>query len=137
MARDHATLSDRAFFMAYVDGMPCGMGRCHYTAPHTAELAEMWVAPEVRGRNMGEGIVRAVVQWAEGAATLEAWVREDNPARTFYQRLGFRETAATEPLCSNLGVSIILIALDLTYRQAEDRCFGPDGTKDHRTTTPP
>lgn len=112
MARDHATWADRAYFMAYVDGAPRGMAGCYRTGPHAAVLTAMWVAPEVRGQKLGERIVRAVVQWAKagGATTLEARVIEDNSARVFYRKIGFRER---ESPCSNADGPIISIALDL------------------------
>ena len=115
MARDHATLSGRAYFMAYVGDNPCGMAGCYRTAPDTVVLTAMWVAPEVRGQKIGEQIVRAVIKWArEGGATkLEAWVSENNPARFFYQKVGFEETRLTEPLRSDSKIQIILIRRDI------------------------
>ena len=44
MARDHATLSDRAYFMAYARDNSCGMAGCYRTAPDTVVLTAMWVA---------------------------------------------------------------------------------------------
>ena len=118
MAKDHATLSDRAYFMAYLDDAPCGMVGCYRTASDAAVLTAMWVAPEVRKQKIGEQLVRAVGKWAKnnGATTLEAWVSENNPARIFYQKIGFEETHLTEPLPSNPKIRIILIALNLTAR---------------------
>ena len=115
MARDHATLSDRAYFMAYVGDDPCGMAGCYRTASDTVVLTAMWVAPEFRGQNIGEQIVRAVIEWARegGATTLEAWVSEDNPARFFYQKIGFEETSTTEPLRADSKIQIILIRRDI------------------------
>ena len=111
MARDHATLSDRAYFMAYVGNSPCGMAGCYRTTSDTVVLTAMWVAPEFRGQKIGEQIVRAVIEWARegGATTLEAWVSENNPARFFYQKIGFEETCLTEPLRSDSKIQIILI----------------------------
>ena len=115
MARDHATLLDRAYFMAYVGDNPCGMAGCYRTASDTVVLTAMWVAPEFRGKNIGEQIVRAVIEWARegGASTLEAWVSENNPARFFYQRIGFEETDLTEPLRSGSKIQIILMRRDI------------------------
>ena len=115
MARDHATLSDRAYFMAYGGDNPCGMAGCYRAAPDTVVLTAMWVAPEVRGQKIGEQIVRAVIKWArEGGVTkLEAWVSENNPARFFYQKVGFEETRLTEPLRSDSKIQIILIRRDI------------------------
>ncbi len=116
MARDHAARSDRAYFMAYVADNPCGMAGCYRRTSDTAMLTAMWVAPEVRGQKIGEQIVRAVIQWAKSATTLEAWVSENNPARLFYQKIGFRETGAAEPMCSSPDMQCLLVALDLTSR---------------------
>ncbi len=115
MARDHATLSGRAYFMAYVGDNPCGMAGCYRRTSDTVVLTAMWVAPEVRGQKIGEQIVRAVIKWArEGGVTkLEAWVSENNPARFFYQKVGFEETRLTEPLRSDSKIKIILIRRDI------------------------
>lgn len=115
MARDHATLSDRAYFMAYVGDDPCGMAGCYRRASDTVVLTAMWVAPEFRGQKIGEQIVLAVIEWARegGATTLEAWVSENNPARFFYQKIGFKETCLTEPLRSDSKIQIILIRRDI------------------------
>ena len=111
MASDHATLPDRAYFMAYVGDNPCGMAGCYRRASDVVVLTAMWVAPEFRGKNIGEQIVLAVIEWARegGASTLEAWVSENNPARFFYQKVGFEETRLTEPLRADSKIQIILI----------------------------
>ncbi len=115
MAREHATLPDRAYFMAYVGDDPCGMAGCYRRTSDIVMLTAMWVAPEVRGQNIGEQIVRAVIEWAGagGATTLEAWVSENNPARIFYQKIGFEETSLTEPLRSDSKIQMILIKRDI------------------------
>ena len=115
MARDHANLSDRAYFMAYVGDNPCGMAGCYRKVSDVVVLTAMWVAPEFRGQNIGEQIVRAVIEWAGagGASTLEAWVSENNPARIFYQKIGFEETCLTEPLRSDSKIQMILIRRDI------------------------
>ncbi len=116
VARDHATLSDRAYFMAYVGGNPCGMAGCYRTTSDTVVLTAMWVAPEFREQKIGEQIVRAVIKWARegGATTLEAWVSENNPARFFYEKIGFKETCSTEPLRPDSKIQIILIRRDIS-----------------------
>ena len=115
MAREHATLSDRAYFMAYMGDNPCGMAGCYRRTSDIVMLTAMWVAPEFRGKNIGEQIVRAVIEWARegGATTLEAWVSENNPARIFYQKIGFEETDLTEPLRSGSKIQIILMRRDI------------------------
>ena len=115
MARDHATLSDRAYFMAYVGDDPCGMAGCYRRTSDIVMLTAMWVAPEVRGQKIGEQIVRAVIEWAResGATTLEAWVSENNPARIFYKKVGFEETSTTELLRSDSKIQMVLIRRDI------------------------
>ena len=115
MAREHATLSDRAYFMAYVGDNPCGMAGCYRRTSDIVMLTAMWVAPEFRGKNIGKQIVRAVIEWARegGASTLEAWVSENNPARIFYQRIGFEETDLTEPLRSGSKIQMVLMRRDI------------------------
>ena len=76
----------------------------------------MWVAPDVRGRGIGEHLIDTIVAWvcANGIHTLEASVSENNPARWFYQKLGFVETGETEPLRSNPSVNILMIRRDIS-----------------------
>ena len=115
MAREHATLSDRAYFMAYMGDNPCGMAGCYRRTSDIVMLTAMWVAPEFRGKNIGEQIVCAVIEWARegGATTLEAWVSENNPARFFYQKIGFEETDLTEPLRSGSKIQMVLMRRDI------------------------
>ncbi|TNE89712.1 MAG: N-acetyltransferase [Deltaproteobacteria bacterium] len=67
-------------------------------APHAeggGELISLWVAPEARGRGVGERLVHAVLAWADGPVVLE--VRASNgPAIDLYERLGFTLDAETE-----------------------------------------
>jgi ribosomal protein S18 acetylase RimI-like enzyme len=62
--------------------------------PASLHLFALEVAPELRGQGIGGAIVRHVVEEARrrqrDAVYLE--VRVDNPARSLYQRLGFRRT---------------------------------------------
>lgn len=116
MARDHATLLDRAYFMACVRDNPCGMAGCYRRASDIVVLTAMWVAPEFRGQKIGEQIVCAVIEWARegGATTLEAWVSENNPARFFYQKIGFEDTDLIEPIRSNSKIQMVLMRRDIT-----------------------
>jgi ribosomal protein S18 acetylase RimI-like enzyme len=61
--------------------------------PNVAMLVSMWVAPERRGRGVGERLTGAVRDWADAAgfAELRLIVHNDNgPARRLYERFGFR-----------------------------------------------
>lgn len=65
-----------------------------------AHLVSMWTAPTHRLRGVGRLLVIQVLAWARlrGARTLQLLVTSNNqPAITFYQRLGFTLTGRTEP----------------------------------------
>jgi ribosomal protein S18 acetylase RimI-like enzyme len=58
-------------------------------------LVGMWVAPDVRGQGVADGLVTAVCEAARqsGGDTVTLWVTEVNGrARKFYRRLGFAPT---------------------------------------------
>jgi ribosomal protein S18 acetylase RimI-like enzyme len=75
-------------------------------APHdgdtaAAYLISLWVAPEVRGRGVGEALVREVVAWAQGRGlqrlALDVGVH-NAAARRLYERHGFVATGVTGTL---------------------------------------
>ena len=60
-----------------------------------AELISLWVAPEVRGRGVGEALIGEVVRWAddEGAPAVVLSVKVGNAAAiALYGRMGFEPT---------------------------------------------
>lgn len=62
-----------------------------------AHLVQMWVHPSMRGRGVGEALVRGVIDWARGLGLpeLRLWAVEDNThALALYARLGFIDTGA-------------------------------------------
>ncbi|MFD4642443.1 GNAT family N-acetyltransferase [Lentzea sp. NPDC058436] len=69
--------------------------------PEGLYLYSMWVRPSHRGRGLGEGLLKAVLEWAveEGwkVVRLRVWV-DNLPARRLYKRLGFVETEDPEYL---------------------------------------
>jgi ribosomal protein S18 acetylase RimI-like enzyme len=81
-----AMLHDRTVGMA--SGVP--------TSQHdVVELISMWVAPAVRGRGVGDALMRDIEGWARsrGARVLRLNVAEDNvEAAALYQRHGFGYT---------------------------------------------
>ena len=65
------------------------------------QLISMWVAPAERGRGIGAGLARAVMDWArsEGASSMTLWVADGNlAARRMYERLGFEATGEWAPM---------------------------------------
>ncbi len=98
-----AQLRSMATFAAVVDGEDVGLvrGARDDSRPDTAWLISMWVAPEVRGRGVGEALVDAVVEWARagGARRLLLDVGDHNrPAIALYARMGFEPNGTTGSL---------------------------------------
>ncbi|MCS7484520.1 GNAT family N-acetyltransferase [Umezawaea endophytica] len=73
--------------LAYLDGEPAGMVSGMPNG-HGVELISMWVAPFARGRGVGDALVDAVVDRADGTVSLA--VKESNhAAAALYRRHGF------------------------------------------------
>jgi ribosomal protein S18 acetylase RimI-like enzyme len=84
------------------DGSACGMAGAFLDQDDAtrAHLISMWTAPTHRQRGVGRLLVNEVISWARlrGARTLLLMVTSSNdPAISFYQRLGFTRTGRTEP----------------------------------------
>ena len=82
-------------FLAEIECAAAGMGRLLLpeTAGESAELLSVWVAPEARGRGVGQVLVAAAVDWLSiclPETRLRLAVVEINmPARRLYERCGF------------------------------------------------
>lgn len=73
-------------------GMASGVPTSH---DGVVELISMWVAPEARGRGVGDLLVQDIEQWARtnGARALRLSVAENNvQAAALYERQGFQYT---------------------------------------------
>jgi GNAT superfamily N-acetyltransferase len=72
--------------------------KTHFTGVRQAYIGELAVAQEVEGRGIGRVLVEAAEQWASERScryvTLETGVG-NQPARSFYGRLGFLEESVT------------------------------------------
>ncbi|HEY3557716.1 MAG TPA: GNAT family N-acetyltransferase [Kribbella sp.] len=80
--------------IASIDGTPAGMAG-GFPDGDTAELVSMWVAPEGRGKGVGNALMRAVEDWARsaGATALKLSVVPGNdPAHNLYLRNGYADT---------------------------------------------
>ena len=67
-------------------------------AGHNGRIGAMWVAPELRGRGIGQLLFDAAIEWhrARGSSCIELSVTEGNaPAQRLYERNGFTLTGAT------------------------------------------
>lgn len=119
---------DSVLLYALVDGELAGIGGGlrpgirHddlFAHPHSAWLISMWTQPSMRGRGVGEAVVRHVIEWArvEGYPELRLWVTEGNaPAERLYARLGFQRTGETQPVGADPADARIEVgmALDLS-----------------------
>lgn len=90
-------------FVAMINGQDMGLARGapDDADPANAYLLSMWIAPDARGQGGGEGLVRAVADWAQtaGFSRLVLDVADDNaPAIALYARLGFQPTGDTGSL---------------------------------------
>jgi ribosomal protein S18 acetylase RimI-like enzyme len=61
-------------------------------------LNDLFVLPDHRGRGIAKALMRraAAAAMAQGAPFLELTVRDDNPARRFYRKLGFARVRGAE-----------------------------------------
>jgi GNAT superfamily N-acetyltransferase len=89
--------TDAVTFLAVVDGTDAGLavGAPHHNIPGDAGLYAVWVAPDMRGRGVGDALVSAVVEWARAAGhrRLRVEVADDNAhAVRLYERGGLVTT---------------------------------------------
>lgn len=86
--------------VAYVDGEPVGMAT-GVSFEGTYELISMWVAPEARGRGVGDALVEEILRraYAQGASELRLDVKEHNlSAISLYLRHGFIDVGPSREL---------------------------------------
>ncbi|HTJ37450.1 MAG TPA: GNAT family N-acetyltransferase [Dactylosporangium sp.] len=92
-----------------------------WTPPdRAAELYSMWVAPQWRGRGVGDRLVAEAVAWAAERRLphVDLWVVGDNDAAArLYRRHGFRDTGETQPHPRDAGVLERAMRLELTAGQ--------------------
>jgi ribosomal protein S18 acetylase RimI-like enzyme len=91
-----------AGFLAMDNDTACGIAGSFLDEndPTRAHLVSMWTAPTHRQRGIGRLLVSEVLHWSRGrnARILQLMVTSNNePAISFYERLGFTRTGRTEP----------------------------------------
>jgi ribosomal protein S18 acetylase RimI-like enzyme len=105
--RDRLTKGARAShelpLIALSDDVPAGLAwaRLDDQQPDLAQLYQVWVAPDFRGRGVGRRLVEAVVAWAQttGIRVLRLGVtRGDSAAVRLYRRAGFLDVGDARPL---------------------------------------
>ena len=113
-ARWRARLAGVAYnVVADLGGRTVGMVSCTAPESRRAELISRWVAPEARGRGVGDALIGAVARWAadQGAAELFLAVRTANAAAVgLYARNGFSD-AGISPDCPEGLENIMVRAL--------------------------
>ena len=80
--------------IAEVNEQPVGLawGKIEESKPDTANLYQMWVAPNHRSKGTGSLLLKTIITWAEtkGVTYLELGVTlRDSPALNLYKRFGF------------------------------------------------
>ena len=85
--------------IALLDDLPIGLGGLFEVSAGMSLIVSMWVAPEVRGRGVGRMILDDVLTAAPPENRVLLWVTDGNSAaRRLYERAGFVDTGAREPL---------------------------------------
>lgn len=87
--------------LAFIDGAAVGIA-VGVRKADVVELNALWVAPEARGKHVGEALVEAVCAWARargvGCVELEVALTS-HAAQALYRKLGFEPTANPETAC--------------------------------------
>lgn len=115
-----STVDRLAWFVALDGSEPAGVVAvlsAQRDRPDRLEIISTWVAAHHRRTGVGNALMAAAREWATeaGATTLTLSVTEGNePARRFYERLGFSSTGSRRPLRSNPNVSALEMRLPLT-----------------------
>ncbi|TVR33373.1 MAG: GNAT family N-acetyltransferase [Balneolaceae bacterium] len=90
------TFSGYIGFIAFAGGEPAGVANCVYSfstfyAAKVINIQDLAVKPTFRGKGIGEALMNAVEEQAkeENCKKITLEVREDNRARSLYERFGF------------------------------------------------
>jgi GNAT superfamily N-acetyltransferase len=76
-------------------------GRIDPSSPRIAQVNQMWVAPEARGRGVGSILLNSVIEWAGEAGAEQVVLRVtcgDSPAKRLYAGSGFAVAGDPGPL---------------------------------------
>lgn len=82
---------DHRFYIVYNAGIPIGFASYSNLGEGIFKLHKIYVLPQHQGRGTGRFVLMDVIEKARanGAAALQLNVNRNNPALSFYQKLGF------------------------------------------------
>lgn len=98
--------------LAYDGGAPVGMISGASGEDGEVELVSLWVSPRMRGRGVGDELVREVEGWARasGARQLRLTVTVGNEvAFALYRRNGYVDTGRREPMPDGVREEIVMV----------------------------
>jgi ribosomal protein S18 acetylase RimI-like enzyme len=102
--------------IAFDGDTPVGMGNVKVEAER-ATIFGMWVAPEARGKGVGELLLRALIERAGNRPITLCVAQDAHAARRLYERLGFEPDGTSGTLRPGSAIR----TLDLTRRPAPSR----------------
>jgi ribosomal protein S18 acetylase RimI-like enzyme len=109
--RQRLSLPDSYNLIARLDGRPVGMvSGVPAEEAGAAELISMWVAPDLRGRGVGDALITAVARWARerGARELRLDVVAGNAsAIALYARHGFVDLGPSREIGERAMVKVL------------------------------
>jgi RsiW-degrading membrane proteinase PrsW (M82 family)/ribosomal protein S18 acetylase RimI-like enzyme len=79
------------FFIVYNAGIPIGFASYSETEPNIFKLHKIYILPLQQGRGTGRFVIEQLIEKIkeEGATALRLNVNRNNPALSFYEKLGF------------------------------------------------
>ena len=91
---------DGVAVLAWLDGMPVGMGAGFQDLPGSLHVVAMWTDPAYRGLGVGAAVLAAVRSWAAARGLrLHLDVNTTNAgARALYERSGYVGTGEVRPI---------------------------------------
>jgi ribosomal protein S18 acetylase RimI-like enzyme len=106
-------------FFTLVDGQVLGTCALRKESEDTYELCKMAVAPEARGRGLGDVLIRAVIDAARARGARTLYLVSNTrlaPALTLYRKHGFVTTRTGAEVFQESGYSRADIEMILTLR---------------------
>ncbi|HTB09361.1 MAG TPA: GNAT family N-acetyltransferase [Acidimicrobiales bacterium] len=125
-----AKIATLLYFLVERDGQVVGMvsGGFNDNRPGTHWLYGMYVTRSARGTEAANLLVRAVLEWAQGEGASEVYLHVAAAApraRTFYRKVGFRETGEIFAMERDLRVTMFTMVKDVADEFRIERVEAP------------